>query len=123
MARCFAFDKPTAQAISRDFHMLAFCDPDADPISSALCSTTATALLFMPAASPNRILVAKLQRKPVPSSFPEPHQRKPIASTVPEPQMTDPSSFEATGFLGLTDRLVYEAEPETARKWWQKILE
>jgi hypothetical protein len=108
MARCIAFDKSTAQAISRNLHLLTICDSEGDPLQSALQSKSATSLLAMPADTANRVLIATFRRAP---------------STPTPGGSPDPIGFEAAGFLGLSDEPVYESEPEAAPKWWRKILE
>lgn len=108
MGRCIAFDKSTAQAISRNLHLLTVCDSEGDPLQSALHSNASMSLLAMPADTANRVLMATFRRAPravVPASNP------------------DPIGFEAGGFLGLSDEPVYEAGTRVGRKWWQKILE
>ena len=97
MARCFAFDKPTAQAISRNLHLLTICNPEADPVQTALQSTSPTSLLALPTEDGKCILVARFRR-----SSP---------------------ALEAGGFLGLSDQLTYAPEPQPGKKWWQKFLE
>ncbi|HEU5335850.1 MAG TPA: hypothetical protein VFU27_07800 [Terriglobales bacterium] len=108
MGRCIAFDKPTAQAISRNLHLLTVCDSEGDPLQSALHSNSTLSLLAIPADTANRVLIATFRRAP--------------RLAVP-PSSPDPVGFEASGFLGLSDEPVYENEPPAARKWWQKILE
>lgn len=107
MGRCIAFDKSTAQAISRNLHLLTICNPEADPLQSALHSNSPTSLLATPADATDRVLIARFRRSPTATSGSSP----------------DPVGLEATGFLGLTDGPVYEAEPQAEKKWWQKILE
>jgi hypothetical protein len=104
MARCIAFDKPTAQAISRNLHLLTVCDPEADPLQTALHSNAHLSLLALPSESGKHVLVAKFRRPAL------------------APVNNDPVGFEASGFLGLSDEPVYVPE-RPARKWWQKLLE
>ena len=104
MARCIAFDKPTAQAISRNLHLLTVCNPEADPVQTALHSNAPISLLALPSVSGKGVLVAKFRRP---------------AQAAPS---NDPVGFEASGFLGLSDEPVYVPE-SPARKWWQKLLE
>jgi|SRR5579871_846834 len=110
MARCVAFDKQTAQAISKSLHLLSICDPDSDPLQSALQSHACTTLLALPAESGNRVLMVRMQR---------------TGSAFASGDTTggDSLTSEAGGFLGLSDRLVYAPEPEAPKKWWQKILD
>ncbi|HLX76010.1 MAG TPA: hypothetical protein VKR26_14790 [Terriglobales bacterium] len=108
MARCIAFDKATAQAVSRNLHLLTVCDPEADPVQSALHSNSPTSLLAVPAEDGKRVLVAKFQRR---------------HSLLPHAASNDPVAFEASGFLGLGDQPVYIPEAQAAKKWWQRILE
>jgi hypothetical protein len=104
MARCIAFDKPTAQAISRNLHLLTVCDPEADPVQTALHSNAPTFLLALPSENGKHVLVANF--------------RRPALATADNNVV----GFEASGFLGLSDELVYVPEGP-ARKWWQKLLE
>ncbi len=108
MARCIAFDKATAQAVSRNLHLITICDPEADPVQSALQSNAPTSLLAVPAEDGKRVLVARFQRRRSLST--------PVGSN-------DPVAFETSGFLGLGDQPVFIPEAQAARKWWQKILE
>ena len=104
MARCIAFDKPTAQAISRNLHMLTVCDPEADPVQTALHSNSPVSLLALPSQNGKHVLVAKF--------------RRPAQAAV----SNDPVGFEASGFLGLSDQPLYVPPVQQAKKWWQKIL-
>ncbi|HKW25013.1 MAG TPA: hypothetical protein VJN48_04470 [Terriglobales bacterium] len=104
MARCIAFDKPTAQAISRNLHLLTVCDPEADPVQTALHSNAPTSLLALPSENGKHVLVAKFRRPALAAAN------------------NNLVGFEASGFLGLSDEPVYVPEPP-ARKWWQKILD
>ncbi len=104
MARCIAFDKPTAQAISRNLHLLTVCNPEADPVQTALQSNAPISLLAVPSENGKHVLVAKF--------------RRPALALADK----EPVSFEASGFLGLSDEQVFVPEPP-ARKWWQKLLE
>ena len=108
MARCIAFDKTTAQAVSRNLHVLTICDPEADPVQSALHSNSQTSLLAIPAEDGKRVLVARFQRR---------------RSLFTPADGNEPVAFETSGFLGLGDQPVYIPEAQAARKWWQKILE
>lgn len=107
MARCIAFDKSTAQAISRNLHVLTLCDSEGDPVQAALHSNSPTALLALPAENGKRVLVARFQRGP----------RAAAAAN------NEPVGFSASGFLGLSDEPLFADQPEAPRKWWQKILE
>ncbi|HEV2116305.1 MAG TPA: hypothetical protein VGR48_09795 [Terriglobales bacterium] len=108
MARCIAFDKPTAQAISRNLHLLTICDPEADPVQTALHSNAPTSLLAMSAEGGKPILIVKIRRGQ--------------SLLAPAALSGDPLGFEASGFLGLSDQPVYFAEPEPVKRWWQRIL-
>lgn len=111
MARGIAFDKATAQALSRNLHLLTVCDSEADPVQSALHSASPTTLLAMPAETGKRVLLAVFRR-------PQAHVPPPLPSN-------EPAAFEASGFLGLGDQPVYAPEPESPKnkKWWRKIVE
>ena len=104
MARCIAFDKPTAQAISRNLRLLTVCDPEADPLQTALHSNAPMSLLALPSENGKHVLVAKFRRPAL------------------APANNDPVGFEASGFLGLSDEPVYVPEAP-AKRWWQKLLE
>ena len=110
MARCIAFDRQTAQAISVKLHLLAICDPDADALQSALQSSSPQALLALPADTDNRVLIAQFRRNP-------------SLACPAEPLSQQPLNFQAGGFLGLSDEPVFQAEPQAPRKWWQRVLE
>jgi hypothetical protein len=109
MARCLAFDKSTAQAISRNLHLLTLCDSEADPLQTALHSNSPATLLALPADSGQRVLLAEFRRG---SSL-----------LPPPPPDPEPAGLEASGFLGLGDQLVYAPEPQPEKKWWQKLLD
>ncbi len=40
----------------------------------------------------------------------------------PQPKTETSSRLAPAGFLGLTDTIDMETEPEQPKKWWQKIL-
>ncbi len=104
MSRCIAFDKSTAQAISRNLHLLTVCNPEADPVQTALHSNAPVSLLAVPSQNGKHVLVAKFRRPALAAANHE------------------PVGFEASGFLGLSDEPVYAPQPQ-AKKWWQKLLE
>jgi hypothetical protein len=110
MARCFVFDKQTARAISTNLHLLTICDPDADALPSALESDSRQILLALPAEDSERVLVARFQRHPD-ELYPA------------EPGAEAAATFEAGGFLGLSDQPVFDPEPQPPKKWWQKLLD
>jgi hypothetical protein len=35
----------------------------------------------------------------------------------------EPVVYETAGFLGLTDRITLERQPQPSKKWWQRILD
>ena len=55
------------------------------------------------------------------------NERKPPASvrldTPVEKAVGEDVSFEAVGFLGLSDSPVFEDEPHRPKKWWQRLLD
>ena len=110
MARCIAFDKQTAQAISTSLHFLTLCDPKANPVESALQSTSPHALLALPAEAGGRVLMARFQRR---TGLPD----------APLPYSSTPVSFAAGGFLGLSDEPVFDPEPPARKRWWRRILD
>src|SRR5437764_6938738 len=90
MARCVAFDKCTAQAISGNLHLLVVCNPDADPLRSALDSEAPSRVLVAPGDAPGRVLLVTMR---------QPHA--PIQPATPA--HGEPIRVDATGFLGLGD--------------------
>ena len=105
MVRFIAFDEETANVVAERFQMPVDHRPGTDAFDSALQSLSSTTLLLLPGAGGNEVLVAKIQRN--------------LPAAVTESQKT--MSYQATGFLGLIDEPVYE--PDTPKKWWQRILD
>jgi hypothetical protein len=110
MARCIAFDKQTAQAISVKLHWLTICDPGADAVESALQTNSPQSLLVLPSETGGRVLMAHFRRNP-------------SLARSPAPLPPETVNFQAGGFLGLSDEPVFETEAKTPKKWWQRILD
>lgn len=82
MARCIAFDKSTAQAISRNLHLLTVCDPEADPLQTALHSHAYLSLLALPSENGKHVLVAKFRRPALAPLNNDPSDSRPAASSA-----------------------------------------
>src|SRR5437762_2778947 len=85
MARCVAFDKSTAQAISGNLHLLVVCIPHADPLRSALDSEAPSRILVAPGDGPGRVLLVTMRQPHAPI--------QPAASAPVEPVRVDATGF------------------------------
>lgn len=102
MARWIAFDEEsTAAAALRTKAAVTFQPGDA--LRSAL-SNGQHGIVIMPTDEAGQLTLLRLR------------------PNVPMPAEV-PAAREPTGFLGLSDRLIVEQEPEPSRKWWQRILD
>ena len=80
-----------------------------------------------------RLVSIKRQSRPV-DAPPEPVAAEPVGAEArelafdyvsPEKMEKSPAHNEATGFLGLSDEVVYDDEPAPPAKkaWWKKLVE
>jgi len=101
MVRWIAFDDETAEAVVSRFKRGAAEIEHGDALSLAL-EADRPAVVILPSDTPGRVLVAKVT---------------PNCESV---------SYEASGFLGLTDRPVMTRRSPTPRPvqkpWWKKLF-
>ncbi len=108
MVRWITFDDQTAAAVVSNVASGTAEIRDGDALLTALHEGDCT--LLLPAQTPDHVLFLRIR---VNAS-----SRKPAASVKPEPE----ASYEAVGFLGLSDSPVFEEEPAKPTKWWEKLL-
>ncbi len=108
MSRFLVFDQATANAVqSRTGVPAAIDSAAADPASIlARALVSQAAIAVVPAGKPGKALLMRLSRAQVP----------------PKPESKPASSLAPAGFLGLTDAVDMDSEPEQPRKWWRKVL-
>jgi hypothetical protein len=108
MSRFLVFDQATANAVQSRTGVPAAFDPAAADPASILAGALGSeaAIAVVPAGKPGKALLLRLSRPPMP----------------PKPEPKPASSLAPAGFLGLTDAIDMDGEPEQPRKWWRKIL-
>jgi hypothetical protein len=101
--RWIAFDEETATGIDQRMGPGTAQVECGDSLSVALSLTTPS-IVVLPSSTPGKLVLANIRRPP----------QKP-------PAIDAPVSFEAYGFLGLSDTPVLDDPPPPAKKrWWQR---
>lgn len=103
MSRWIVFDERTAEAVeSQSGIRPEIRDRSGTILAMAIASPAAVAVL--PAAEPGHVLLMRVNR-PQPAAVP----------------VKAASNMVAAGFLGLSDSIDMDSEPERPKGWWQKI--
>jgi len=113
MSRWVVFDQATADAVpppagsSLELHH----DPQMQPASvvALAMGATGSSVALVPAADGEHTLVMRFLRHSRPQPAAKPQQS--ATRTAP------------AGFLGLSDELVLDDQPEPPKNWWQKLLD
>ena len=100
MTRWMVFDHASLDIVVTASPETAELHSGGDALRAALAAPQ-DAVLLMPAATPDRVLVAQLRRRRASPQVP---------------------AYEAVGFLGLRDAPVYLDEPAPPKKWWQRVF-
>ncbi len=104
MSRWIVFDQPAAAAVkSRCGATAEVREPAANLLAETVQAEAAVAVL--PSPTPGKLLVMRTSRTHA--------ARRPV-----EPA----SNLAPSGFLGLSDTIDMDSEPESPKKWWQKII-
>ena len=108
MIRWIAFDDETADAIISRFRRGAAEIHDGNPLDEALAAGRPS-ILLLPSNTPGRVLMARIQPRPVSD----------------EVQESAEPTYEPSGFLGLADEPVFarrppQSAPPEKKKWWQR---
>lgn len=114
MGRWIAFDEEST-AIAAAESGMAVSFQRGDAFETAL-ATAKPATVILPGSTSEDVLVVELMpgQKLTGSS---PRQ---VAGRQSD---EEPVSYEATGFLGLSDEPVFEEKPAPAKRWWKRILD
>ena len=120
MVRWITFDDRTAAAVVSNVASGTAEIRDGDAFLTAISEGDCT--LVLPSETAGQVLFLQVRINADVSA------RKPPASVGVEPAIQqkavgEETSYEAVGFLGLSDSLVFEEEPPRPRKWWQKLLD
>ena len=108
MTRCITFDVETAAVIRAHGINAMVQNGTRDALAAALAAQTQHSLVLMPSRSTGRVLLVRLNRGP------KQMQALNQCSSV---------HYEAGGFLGLSDEMVYELESTRPTRWWRKLWE
>ncbi len=104
MSRWIVFDQPAAEAVKSQCGVKAEVrERTANLLAEAVQAETAVAVL--PSPAPGKVLVMRSSR-----SHAAPRRAEQASNLAP------------SGFLGLTDAIDMDSEPEPPKKWWQKII-
>jgi hypothetical protein len=131
MVRWIAFDEETADAIVSRFKRGASELHDGNPFDAVL-SHGKPSILLMPASTPGRVLVARIEPKvmrvaesginaKIARKFWRNSELQSEANAATD--SAESVSYEPSGFLGLADEPVFHRPPQPARpaprkKWW-----
>lgn len=109
MSRWIVFDQPTADAVESRAGVRPELRVDAAVPAKImeLALNSRASLAVMPGEHPGSALLMRVSRR----QLPPPSTPKPASNLAP------------AGFLGLSDAVDMDSEPEQPKKWWQKILD
>ncbi len=107
MGRWIVFDQPAADAVRSQCGVYAEIRRGAEhmPNLVALAEESQSAVAVAPGCTPGKLLVMRFHRS---------------ASSKAAEQKS--SQLAPAGFLGLSDSIDMDSEPEQPKKWWQKII-
>lgn len=120
MVRWITFDDETAAAVVSNVASGTAEIRDGDAFLTAISEGDCT--LVLPSDTAGQVFFLQIrinanvnERKPPASvHLDAPAQKKAVGEDV---------SYEAVGFLGLSDSPVFEEEPRRPKKWWQRLLD
>ena len=119
MVRWITFDDRTAAAVVSNVASGTAEIRDGDAFLTALSGGDCN--LVLPSQTAGQVLFLQIRVNESAGT------RKPPASVKPErsvePKAAEEVSYEAVGFLGLSDSPVFDDEPPRPKKWWQKLLD
>ena len=120
MVRWITFDDETAAAVVSSVASGTAEIRDGDAFLTAISSGNCT--LVVPSDTAGQVFFLQIR---VNSNV---NERKPPASVqldtpVEKRAAGEDVSYEAIGFLGLSDSPVFEEEPRRPKKWWQRLLD
>ncbi len=106
MSRWIVFDQAAADAVqSRGVRPETRADADQPGKIVSMAVDARSAVAMVPTGIAGKVLVMSLRR-----AAPAPTQRQTASNMAP------------AGFLGLSDTIDMDSEPEQPTKWWQKII-
>jgi hypothetical protein len=110
MSRWIVFDQPTADAVETRAGVRPEVRDDAVAPARImeLALNSRASLAVIPGEAAGSAVLMRVTRR---QASPQPTGAKPAASLAP------------AGFLGLSDGVDMDSEPERPKKWWQKILD
>jgi hypothetical protein len=119
MVRWITFDDQTAAAVVSNVASGTAEIRDGDAFLTAISEGDCT--LVLPSDTAGQVFFLQIrvnanvtERKPPASVQVEAVETKAVGGDV---------SYEAIGFLGLSDSPVFEDEPQRPKKWWQRLLD
>jgi hypothetical protein len=110
MSRWIVFDQPTADAVESRAGLRPELRAEAvaSPKIVELALNSQASLAVIPGEQPGRAILMRVSHQ---ARRPQPAAPKPASNLAP------------AGFLGLSDGIDMDTEPEQPKKWWQKILD
>ncbi len=104
MSRWIIFDQAAAEAVKSQCGVSAEMREHATNLLAETVQAE-TAVAVLPSPTPGKLLVMRTSRSHA--------LRRPAVSS---------SNLAPSGFLGLTDAIDMDSEPEPPKTWWQKII-
>jgi hypothetical protein len=107
MSRWIVFDSATANAVQSRWGVRPEVHAEERGEIMRMVLQSRAAVAVGPAAQPGKVLLVRISRQ----------QRPPTSPAKPA------STLAPAGFLGLSDSIDMDTEPQRPKKWWRKILD
>jgi hypothetical protein len=117
------FDEKTRSALSElSDTPVRLADDSIDPLDYALASERSSVVLA-PFGSSQHVVLLTVKKNVREEPVTPPVDAAKHEATTPKREATRTSHYVSSGFLGLSDEVEVEDEPEQSRSWWKRLFE
>lgn len=123
MGRLIVFDQEAASAVRERIGVEPELRRESIRASRFLeLAIVKSSIAVMPGEQPGTAIVMRVLRRELPGETAQVLQANPASSGSAD-RYPDGGNLAPAGFLGLSDSIDMETEPEKPKKWWQKLLD